>query len=141
MDQEPIWNRAAIECRPLNQRSLPLATVKPTLKQRRLQRCTAKATPVFSIFFFSPILCAVTSVVEIRPPLPTVQGTLQQSSGGVTGPLGASFCSISKTLIACRAMHLIHFKPETVIHNSNIIIPCRKESAAARARQNELPCS
>ena len=35
---------------PLNQRSLPLATVKPTLKQRRLQRCTAKATPVFSIF-------------------------------------------------------------------------------------------
>ena len=70
---------------PLNQRSLPLATVKPTLKQRRLQRCTAKATPVFSIFF--PILCAVTSVVEIRPPLPTVQGTLQQSSGGVTGPL------------------------------------------------------
>ena len=56
--------------------------------------------------------------------------------------LGVSFCSISKTLIACRAMHLIYFKPETVIHNCHItIIPCRKESAAARARQNELPCS
>ena len=27
-----------------------LATAKPTLKQRRLQRCTAKATPVCSIF-------------------------------------------------------------------------------------------
>jgi len=34
----------------LNQRSLPLATVKPPLEQRWLQRCTAKATPVFSMF-------------------------------------------------------------------------------------------
>ncbi|KAH3797061.1 hypothetical protein DPMN_150636 [Dreissena polymorpha] len=49
----------------LNQLSLPLSTVKPTLNQRWLQRCTALATPVFSIFF--PILCAVTSVAEIRP--------------------------------------------------------------------------
>ena len=38
------------------------ATVKPP--QRRLQRCTATTTPVFTMF---QILCAVTSVVEIRP--------------------------------------------------------------------------
>ena len=82
---DELWFGVGMEASPLNQRSLPLATVKPTLKQRRLQRCTAKTTPVFSIVF--PILCAVTSVVEIRPPLPTVQGTLQQSSGGETGPL------------------------------------------------------
>ena len=54
---------------PLNQHSPPLATVQPTLKQRRLQQCTAKATPLFSIFFH--ILCEVSSGVEVWPPLPT----------------------------------------------------------------------
>ena len=88
MDQELIWNRAAVEFRPhlyrncakfcmtmdaerlamigaLVQQPKPtcterhsrftakemLATAKPTLKQLRLQQCTAKPTTVFSIFF------------------------------------------------------------------------------------------
>ena len=54
---------------PLNQRSQPLATVTPTLNQRRLQRSSAKATPLFSIVFH--ILCAESSGVEIQFPLPT----------------------------------------------------------------------
>ena len=35
---------------PLKQRLPPLAIVKPTLKQCRLQQCTAKDTPLYSIF-------------------------------------------------------------------------------------------
>jgi len=42
--------RRAISARgTVNQRSLPLATVKRKLKQRLFQWCTAKATPVLSI--------------------------------------------------------------------------------------------
>ena len=48
----------------LKQRWLPLAAVKPMLKQRRLRRCAAKQLPSFPFF---PILNAVTSFVEIRP--------------------------------------------------------------------------
>ena len=66
---------------PVNQRSLPL--------NQRLSNADFSGEPLsqrmcFSIF--SPFLCAVTGVVEIWFPHPTVQGTLQQSSGGVTGP-------------------------------------------------------
>ena len=47
---------------------------KPTLKQRSLQRASAKATSLFSIFFH--ILCAVSSGVEIWTPLLTAPATL-----------------------------------------------------------------
>ena len=85
-NQRPQAQNAALStlASSLNQRSVPLATVKPTLKPHRPQRYAAKATPVFSIFF--AILCAVVSVAKILPLLPTAQGTLQERPGGVTGP-------------------------------------------------------
>ena len=66
-----------------------LATAKPTLEQRRLQRCTTKPTPVFSIFFF-PILCAVTSAVEIQAPPPSLP--FKERSGKVRGGGGGGGC-------------------------------------------------
>ena len=58
-----------------------LATAKPTLEQSRLQRCTTKPTPVFSIFFF-PHFVRGDERCRNSAPLPTVQGTLRQSSRG-----------------------------------------------------------
>ena len=52
---------------PLNQRSPPLATVKPTLRQRSLQRASAKATPLFSIFLCT--FCARCTAVSKFDPL------------------------------------------------------------------------
>ena len=60
-------------------------TVTPTLNQRRLQRSSAKAMPLFSIVFH--ILCAEYSGVEFQSTLPTDPATLKNRSGGETGPL------------------------------------------------------
>ncbi|KAI8519732.1 hypothetical protein Bbelb_029890 [Branchiostoma belcheri] len=60
------------------------ATAKPTLKQRRLQRYTAKSTPVF--LFFPPHFGRGDERCGNSDPVPTVKGTLQQSSPSVTGP-------------------------------------------------------
>ena len=62
----------------------PLATVTPTLNQRRLQRSSAIAKLLFSNVF--NILCAESSGVEIQSPLPTTLATLKHRSGGETGP-------------------------------------------------------
>ena len=61
-----------------------LTNAKPTPNQRWCQRCTALATPGFSICF--PILCALTSVNERLSLFSTAPATLKQRSGGVTGP-------------------------------------------------------
>ena len=81
---DELWFGVGMEVPERDQRSLPLATARYRSTIAKATPASAKATPVFSIYF--PIVCAVTSVVEIRPPLPTVQGPLQQSSGGVTMP-------------------------------------------------------
>ena len=77
-----VWDIQWILRRPEHAQHAAIPMLASPLKQGRLQQCTAKPTPMFSIFPFC-VQCRALS--KFGSTLPTVQGTLQQSSGG--GPL------------------------------------------------------
>ena len=79
-----VWDIQWILRRPEHAQNASIPMLASPLKQGLLQQCTAKPTPMFSIF---PSCVQFRALSKFGSTLPTVQGTLQQSSGSGTRPL------------------------------------------------------